>query len=130
MKRTYWLIAYAIIVGGDLIGIQLQDQTLQYICKPLIIPALAGYFLYDKMQHDLTKWILFALFFSWMGDILLMFDGINELYFLLGLSSFLLAHIFYISFFHLVRVKENIGSNPWWLLPVVAYYVGLITLLS
>ena len=71
-----------------------------------------------------------ALFFSWLGDILLMFQEKDPLFFLLGLSSFLSAHIFYIIFFHRVRIKEKVKGNPWLLLIVAIYYVGLITLLS
>ena len=59
-----------------------------------------------------------------------MFEGENEIFFLLGLSSFLIAHIFYIIFFHKVRVKENVKGNPWLLVLVVIYYAALISLLS
>jgi uncharacterized membrane protein YhhN len=130
MQKYGWLIGFTIVISGDLLGIQLGYQTLQYTFKPLIIPALAGYFLSVVKKSTLSKWILLSLLFSWIGDVLLMFDRLNELYFLLGLSSFLVAHIFYIVFFHNIRLKENLASKPWLLLPVVAYYVGLITLLS
>ena len=73
---------------------------------------------------------MLALFFSWSGDILLMFVSRNELFFLLGLGSFLLAHIFYIIFFHQVRVREGVKGNPWLLVIVVIYYGALISWLS
>jgi uncharacterized membrane protein YhhN len=130
MNRTNWLIAFGIVLAGDLVAIQLAEPILHYICKPLIVPALIGYFLAASSDNTLRKWILAALLFSWIGDVLLMFDDRNELYFLLGLSSFLIAHLFYIVFFHNIRVREQVGSKPWLLLPVLAYYVGLITLLS
>ena len=59
-----------------------------------------------------------------------MFVPTNDNFFLFGLASFLVAHIFYIVFFHHVRVKENIQSNLWLLIVVVVYYVALITWLS
>jgi uncharacterized membrane protein YhhN len=59
-----------------------------------------------------------------------MFEEKNSIFFLLGLSAFLLAHLFYIVFFHRVRVKEKVKNNPWLLVAVVAYYAALITLLS
>jgi uncharacterized membrane protein YhhN len=59
-----------------------------------------------------------------------MFEPKDKIFFLLGLSSFLLAHIFYIVFFHVVRVGEKIKGNPWLLLVVVIYYAVLINLLS
>ena len=59
-----------------------------------------------------------------------MFQAKNEIFFLLGLASFLIAHIFYIVFFHYVRVRENVKSNPWLLVIVVVYYAVLISWLS
>lgn len=132
MKRQYWLIAFLLVLAADIIGIQINNEILQYISKPLIIPVLIGYFLSQTgiVASSLKRWIIAALFFSWGGDVLLMFQPKDEFFFLLGLSSFLLAHIFYIIFFHHVRVREGIKSNPWLLLVVAVYYVALIVWLS
>ena len=132
MKQKHWIILFVIVLAGDLIGIQLQNNFLQTIFKPLILPVLTGYFLYETnaISNTLKKWIVLALFFSWGGDVLLMFVPKNELFFLLGLASFLLAHIFYIIFFHHVRVREKIKSNPWFLVIVVIYYAVLTSWLS
>ena len=78
----------------------------------------------------MKKWILAALFFSWAGDGLLLFEEKDKLFFLAGLSAFLLAHVFYIIFFHTVRVRENIKANGWLLLIVVLYYALLMWVLS
>jgi uncharacterized membrane protein YhhN len=132
MKKELWLIFFITILTGNLIGIQLNNGLLQYVTKPLIIPVLAGYFLsqINAVTSSLKKWIIAALFFSWAGDVLLMFVSKNEIFFLLGLASFLIAHIFYIVFFHHVRVRENIKSNPWLLVIVVIYYAALFSWLS
>ncbi len=132
MKKKFWLITFIVVLVADITGIQFNNDILQYISKPLIIPALTGYFLSQtngKTIHFLT-WIVLALLFSWGGDVLLMFQANKEIFFLLGLSSFLLAHVFYIVFFHQVRVKEKIKSNPWFLVIVVIYYALLISWLS
>lgn len=132
MKQKHWILLFLIILLGELIGIQLQYATLQFIFKPLIIPVVIGYF--DSQINNITKginkWILLALIFSWLGDVLLMFQDKKDIFFLLGLSSFLLAHIFYIIYFHQVRVRENVKSNPWFLVVVVIYYAALISFLS
>jgi uncharacterized membrane protein YhhN len=132
MKKQYWILLFAIILIGEIIGIQLQNELLQSVFKPLIIPVIIGYL--DSQARSITKglskWILFALLFSLLGDILLMFQEKNSIFFLLGLSAFLLAHIFYIVFFHHVRVRENVKSNPWLLVIVVVYYAALISWLS
>lgn len=130
-KKNIFIFIFLVVLSVHLTGIQLSQETLQNITKPLLIPLLLIYFLSQTKTavSSLKKWIILALFFSWGGDVLLMFQGENEIFFLLGLSSFLIAHIFYIIFFHKVRIKENVKSNPWLLVVVVVYYAALITLL-
>lgn len=132
MKKKYWIFLFAVILIGDLIGIQLQNKEIQFFFKPLIIIVIIGYFDSQlvSITKGLSKWILGALVFSLLGDFLLMFEDKKSIFFLLGLSSFLLAHIFYIVFFHQIRLKEIVKGNPWLLVAVVIYYAALITLLS
>ena len=59
-----------------------------------------------------------------------MFQDNSPDFFLFGLAAFLLAHIFYIIFFHQVRTREGIKGNPFLLIPVTVYYAGLIIWLS
>jgi len=110
----------------------LKDQWLDYISKPLIVVSVVAYFLSQTSGSSTTlkKWILPALFFSWVGDILLMFQVASQLFFLLGLSSFLLAHIFYIIFFQSIRAREKTTPKLWLLLIVLVYYTALISFLS
>lgn len=131
MKKS-WLIVFVIVLLAELVAIQMGNVQWQFFFKPLIIPALTGYFINETklVTSGFKKWILLALLFSWMGDVLLLFQEDNALFFLLGLSTFLLAHVFYIIFFHFIRVKENVKSNPWLLVLVVIYYAMLISLLS
>jgi len=49
---------------------------------------------------------------------------------LLGLSAFLVAHIFYIIIFHFIRLNENVKSRWWLVVTVALYYLILISLLS
>lgn len=132
MKQNFWIGLLALTLIGDLVGIQMGNETIQFVCKPLIIPAIIGFFYTTthRITSGIKKWILLALIFSWIGDVLLMFQDKESLFFLAGLSSFLLAHIFYIIYFHQVRVKENLKSNPWLLVIVVVYYAVLISFLS
>jgi len=132
MKKNYWITLFLVVLTADIAGIQLQNEAIQYVCKPLLMIILAAFFLSQTKSRvrGLKKWILAALFFSWAGDVLLMFQESKSLFFLLGLSAFLIAHVFYIVFFHNIRVQEHIKSNPLLLLLVVVYYAGLMTLLS
>ena len=132
MKKFFWLILFLVVFAANLADRQFNNGQLEYYFKPLLILVLAVYFISQTniIVTSLKRWILFALFFSWAGDILLMFEPKDKMFFLLGLSSFLLAHIFYIVFFHFIRVGERIKGNPWLLVVVVIYYALLINLLS
>jgi uncharacterized membrane protein YhhN len=116
----------------NLAGIVWPHELLRDVAKPVIVISLAGYFFTatQLINSSLKKWIFFALLFSWMGDVLLMFQARNGIFFLLGLSSFLIAHIFYIIFFHKIRLAEAIKSRPVTLILVVIYYGLLISFLS
>jgi len=132
MKRSIWLILFAIDAIVELIAIQLNNESIQLIAKPLLMPLLGAYFISqtNSIKSPLKKWILIALLFSLAGDVVLLFQEKSSIYFMLGLVAFLFAHIFYIFFFHNIRVIENMKSKAWLLLIVVTYYAGLITFLS
>ena len=131
MKKQTWIICYIGILAVHLAGIVFNIQLLECIIKPMIVIWLLLYFLSQiiSINSGLKKWILAALFFSWTGDFLLLFQQNNSVFFLLGLSAFLIAHIFYIIFFNRVRVNESVRGNVWLLLIVVIYYSSLISLL-
>jgi len=132
VNKPYWIFLFIIILATCLLGHALQNQWINYISKPLIILSLGGYFLSQTApaKSALKKWVLVALFFSWAGDVLLLFEGKDQLFFLLGLSAFLIAHLCYIVFFHQLRLKENVRGRIWLLVIVVVYYATLISFLS
>jgi len=132
MKRTGWIIIFLLVLVADLLAIYFNNDTWRRISKPLLMPLLMIYFLEQTkiFISGLKTWIMLALFFSWVGDILLMFEERKAVFFLLGLSSFFIAQVFYIVFFHNIRMKENIRGNALLLLLVVVYYAILISVLS
>lgn len=127
-----YLIAYFIAMLLEIAAIIGSNSTLHFIAKPLLMPILAVVF-YQYTRHSfdsIHKKILIALFFSWMGDVFLMFVFKNELFFLAGLGSFLVAHIIYIIVFREIQLKENTAILPqkWWiLLPLIAYFIMLVS---
>lgn len=127
MNKNSWIALFAIALTANIIGILLSDETVQLISKPLIVISLGGYFINATLISisRLKKWILLALIFSWIGDVLLMFQNEKKIFFLLGLSSFLLAHIFYIQFFNRIRLKEKLEVK-WSLLLIAAFYYGVL----
>jgi uncharacterized membrane protein YhhN len=128
--KNGWIILYVIVLLLHLLGNSIKLEMLMDFSKPLLMPILIGYLLSVTKERRFTLWVLLALLFSWIGDILLMFQSNNSLFFLLGLSSFLLAHIFYIVFFQKVRLRELIRPNVLLLLIVIVYYAGLLYFLS
>lgn len=132
MKNYYWIIAFLLILSAHLAAIAMDNTLIIYITKPMLLACLIAFFTTraSGAVPGLNKWIVTALVFSWLGDVLLMFQPQNENFFLAGLCAFLLAHIFYIVYFHRLRVIEQIRSNAWFLLLIVVYYAALISLLS
>ena len=132
MKKQTWITYFIVILTVHLAGMVLKIKLVEYVSKPMIVVLLIFYFLSqtNKINSGYKRWILGALFFSCAGDVLLLLQQNDSLFFLLGLSAFLSAHIFYIVFFQRVRVKENVPPNLWLLFIVVIYYAALITFLS
>jgi uncharacterized membrane protein YhhN len=128
MQKKFWLIFFVVVFICELVGVRLKNELLQLIFKPLIVPAIAGYFFTQlNIAGSMPKWILLALFFSFAGDVLLMFQAKDQLFFLLGLSAFLIAHIFYIIFFYKIKIKEQVKSSILFLLIAAIYYAALIS---
>ncbi|MBO9634186.1 MAG: lysoplasmalogenase [Chitinophagaceae bacterium] len=123
-----WLYLFLLDVMADLVAVYLGCTSLRYATKPLLMLLLLGwfasYYLQDKRGRMLVIW---ALLFSCGGDTLLMFTSNNELFFILGLVSFLVAHIFYLLFFIRVK-KQNRPGKPWH--PVIVFlmlvYIGVL----
>ncbi len=100
MKASFFKTAYIVVGGMELLSEILRTEvpSLYMFVKPLLMIVLALY-LYQTthLAEKTDKVLLLSLFFSWVGDCVLMFQG--ELYFLGGLLSFLIAHILYIYVF-------------------------------
>ena len=116
-----WLILFLLDAIADLTAIQLGCEDMRFVTKPLLMLLLLGWFssfpIEDKADRRLIQ---LALLFSFGGDTFLLFASKGELYFIGGLISFLIAHIFYILFFLKVK-KQNKPGKPW--NPVVVFIV-------
>jgi uncharacterized membrane protein YhhN len=80
-----------------LLLVLLGYTDIAFYFKPLLVPSLLLLFAANKFEY-LYKKLVIALFFSTLGDIFLLCEG--SLFFILGLSSFLIAHLAYISIFY------------------------------
>lgn len=133
-NRTSLLLhlVFAVIVLVELTGRCLDNIHLEYLVKPLIMIWMALYFLIFKKKTVFALPVLLAFFFSWTGDIFLMFSGKNELFFFAGVGGFFCAQLAYIYTFsrHSERGgKGYLQSHPWIALVFLAYLTGILFLL-
>lgn len=85
-------LLFFIAVIVDVWGIVIANETMKTIAKPMLLTLLAVVYLASVKKP--IFWYVLGMFFSFVGDVLLMFEGAN--FFMYGLSAFLLAHAVYI----------------------------------
>lgn len=124
---VYIFVALAIAnLSAEFIG----SPWLIYATKPLLMIVLSiFYYLNTKANTAWTRYILLGFILSFFGDTFLMFvenDASKQQFFLLGLGSFLLTHIFYTLAFvkHPSSEKGFVNKNKWIIGLFLAYLVG------
>lgn len=106
-KNIIWLYLFLIGTLADLSFVIDGNSEYRFFSKPLILFGLILYFYRITKPIAstlLTKSILAALVFSWLGDILLLWNHL----FVYGLGAFLMAHVCYIIGF---RVAQKIPTR-------------------
>lgn len=94
-KNIIWLYLFLLASLADITFLLEGNSDLRFYSKPLILLGLMIYFYQITKPIAstlLTKSILGALIFSWIGDILLLWSNL----FVYGLGAFLMAQICYI----------------------------------
>ncbi len=92
-----WRTLFAISAASVLIALLFGFQSLYLATKPFLMITLLLYFI--SASKDYPSWrmyVVLALVFSWAGDIFM----ISSDWFIAGLVSFLIAHVFYIIAYH------------------------------
>jgi len=101
-KYRIFSILFLLIFILELIAEFQQLNTLRFIVKPCIVLSLAVFFcIRTKLKGRFHKRLFSGLIFAWLGDILLLFVDARPEYFMYGLFSFLLGHLFYTRAFYL-----------------------------
>lgn len=100
------------------------DERIAVYSKPFLMPVLIGLYLVTARKRNF--WVVLALVFSCIGDLLLI-D--KENYFVFGLASFLIAHLVYIKI-----TSEELKKVHWTqvllgCIPFVLFLAGLLQLL-
>jgi len=131
MKANNWLGLFLLDAILHLATTVYSMPALNLITKPLLMVLLGVYFVskVGNQNNKLKYLVIAALVGSWFGDTFLMFQESNSMFFILGLGSFLLAHIAYISVF---RKFERVINNGWSFVIIIismCYTAGLLYLL-
>ncbi|UXP32282.1 lysoplasmalogenase [Reichenbachiella agarivorans] len=81
---------------AELLSRAFEWEAIHHVTKPLLMPVLLVYFRQGTTGRLTPSFLLagLGLILSFIGDSMLLFEG--ELYFVLGLAAFAIAHIFYI----------------------------------
>ncbi len=131
-KNRWVFFLLAIVTAADIYATGTGATILRFITKPLLMPLLImAYVMGHDRKNIFSRLMISGLFFSWLGDILLMPEDNDGLYFILGLSCFLTTHILYIFYFLKISSQEKsfFRQYPYLLLFIGIYGAGLLYLL-
>jgi uncharacterized membrane protein YhhN len=127
----FFLFAFVVAVAANLYGAARGHEMVMMASKPFIMLTLMAHY-FSSVIRPLYV-VLGALFFCWMGDILLMFVEQTELFFIAGLASFLIGHVLYILCYQRLRSAGSmvllITQRLRFSLPIVLAGSGLLMLL-
>jgi uncharacterized membrane protein YhhN len=126
LSLLYWLIAMV-----DITGLALPWAPLHYFAKPLLMPVLMlALCCNGRALGQRNGLMLGGLFFSWAGDVLLLFENRHPVFFIAGLGSFLCAHLLYIAYF--LKIKNGqpspLRQKPWIPALLLAYPAAMVVL--
>lgn len=131
MKNELLLKSYIGLSVFYLLLILLDQQQFAWFLKPFLIPfLLLGVFFIGNFQSK--KFLLAALTFSWIGDIILLFADRDELFFIVGLIAFLISHIIYILLFNKqLKYKNRKNKAIFWIgaTCIIVYLFVMISIL-
>lgn len=126
--------AYFIIAIIEVFAEVTDNNMIRFVSKPLLMIVLIAFYTQavgDKW-NKVHKLMRTAFFFSWIGDVALMFVFKNENFFLVGLVGFLITHVLYAVAFADVTNKNAMALLPkkiWVFIPLAIYMVVLLSLL-
>lgn len=127
-KSRVFLLLFIIVAIVELFFLATQLLEYRFITKSLLMPILMLFLFFETQEQKtkLSKMVMFGLFFSFLGDFFLLRDK-EEIFFLLGLGSFLICHVFYIIGFSEGGFFKNFNFVK--ALPFMIYGIGLYVFL-
>lgn len=122
MASGIFLVLFVLFSIAHLISETLWSRAGRYVTKPLLMPALALY--YVTAAAEPNPFLLAAILCGWLGDIFLMIPDPQKTrrYFKPGLVAFLLGHFLYIAVF--AAYLPYSASVPAWGWACLAVFVA------
>ncbi len=131
MKTAFLLKFYIAFSCIYLILLLINLEATAFPLKPFLIPSLIAA-VYCHPNFSSKKFLSGALIFSWIGDVVLMFQSLNPLFFMGGLTAFLIGHIIYIILFNKEK-RQVLNKNSRFLrigsLSIMLYLIVMLSLL-
>ena len=123
MKYIFYpiLFLYLTLVTIHLYCCFHHHEDIRKATKCLLMPFLALTYYLGCPKEKLSKFIIIAIIFGYLGDIFLLIKGL----FLLGVGSFLVGHLFYIINFLVETGIKNYRKNLFVFLLVCLVYFYL-----
>ena len=93
------IIVYFLLAIAEIIGTHFDYLPLIFATKPLLMVTLFVWFYIqtkESANNKFRNYLLLSIVFAFGGDTFLMFLPFNEIFFLLGLGSFLIGQLFYV----------------------------------
>jgi uncharacterized membrane protein YhhN len=113
MNFSFLPALYCLVLAAEVFAALTAGSGLEYFFKPLLMPVLLVYFLSGLSRRGANAFpVAAALFFSWLGDLFLLFDKTRPGFFIYGLAAFLAAHVFYILHFWRMRKLNRVEDAP------------------
>lgn len=131
MRNATYFKIYIAFCFVYLLIILLGYEQFDLFLKPILIPLLS-FGVYFYRSFPTKKILLLALLFSWIGDVILLFADLGEIYFILGLVSFLISHITYCVLFNRQNkrpVKRNLIIFGIGSVAIAIYLIGMLSIL-
>jgi uncharacterized membrane protein YhhN len=119
MKKKQLIFLYFLILFAEIISVEKCSLYGMFALKPLLMPILASIvFRFSAIESKSKMLILVAIFFAWLG-VILMFSDPNL--FVFGLGAFLVTHFLYIFMFVKNIELPKVHSLLLLLIPIVFF---------
>ncbi|MHA2000908.1 MAG: lysoplasmalogenase [Promethearchaeota archaeon] len=129
-SSTFFMIGFLTLflvhLFGELLIIKNKENKnrmlIRYITKPLLMPLLACFYIFDNLSLD--WWVILGIAGGFIGDVCLMIPDPNKTkrFFKIGLISFLLGHLFYII---ALILMTDFAKYEFWSISLMIPYIAI-----